>query len=130
MEEEEKLKVALSNAEDIRNGAKLFATISHELKTPLNVIQGFSQEILEYPKVPPEVKFFAEQISEASSHIINILSDLLEHFRLNLAEYWVIRRVPMDVRLFWSKTCRKVWNFKCKTTISSSTVELLLHFNE
>ncbi len=66
-------------------------------------------EIMNYDNVPADAQFLARQISEASTHILTILSDLLDHFRLKLSEYWIIRSVPMDVRLFWFKTCSKVW---------------------
>ncbi len=116
MREDEKLYVALRNAEDIKKEAKLFASISHELKTPLNVIQGFSTEITEYEGVPPEAHFYAKQISEASAHILTILSDLLENFRLHMTSFWIVRNVPVDLHLFWSKTCHKVW-LKCMYTL-------------
>ncbi len=127
MAEDEKLHIALRNAEEIRNDTQFFASISHELKTPLNVIQGFSMEIMKYDGVPLDVQFFAKQISEASTHILTIVSDLLEHFRLKLSEYWIIRSVPMDVHLFWSKTCHKVWIWiKCMHTIINNSI--LHHF--
>ncbi len=107
--EHDKHCAVLSDAQKMRNEAKLVALISHEIKTPLNVIQGFSKEIEEYhPVVPSEAKFFAKQISEASSHILDILSELLELFRLNSGQYWVIRHSPMDLHAFWGTTCQKV----------------------
>ncbi len=108
--EHDKLCRALEDEEEIRNEAKLFALISHEIKTPLNVVLGFSKEIEEYhPAVPSEAKYFATHISEAASYILDILSDLLEHFRLKSGEYWTIRTSPMDLHKFWALTCQKVW---------------------
>ncbi len=119
--ENEKLYVALTNVEDIKNEAQLFASISHELTTPLNVIQGFSTEITEHGGVPTEVLFYAKQISEASEHILSTISNLLEHFHQYMLSFWTIRNCPVDLHIFWAKTCSKVW-FKCMYTLIKNRV--------
>ncbi len=110
--EHRKLCRAVKDAEKIQNEAELFAVISHEIKTPLNVIQGFSKEIEEYrPAVPSEANSFAKHISEASSHILDIISELLLLFQLKKSrgEFWSIRHRPIDLHAFWRTTCEKVW---------------------
>ncbi len=112
--EHDKLCASLTDAKKMQDRNKLFAVISHEIKIPLNLIQGFSKEIEDYkPDVPSEAKAIAKHISEASSHILDILSELLELFRLKSNNYWTIRCSPMDLHAFWATTCEKVNASEC-----------------
>ncbi len=76
---------------DIANRAKseFLANMSHELRTPLNSILGFS-EILESesfgPHQNPKYKDYAASIHQAGSHLLNILSDILDISKIEAGE--------------------------------------------
>ncbi|MBQ4874839.1 MAG: sensor histidine kinase [Rickettsiaceae bacterium H1] len=75
-----KLKIAKENAEENNVKKSIFlANISHELKTPLNSIIGFSQLIKENPKA--NVSNYLEYINEIHNsgvHLLSLINDILD----------------------------------------------------
>lgn len=62
------------------------ANASHELKTPLTAIVGFSETIKEENLSAEELKFFANIIHKNSTHMEHILTDLLLLTNLDRSE--------------------------------------------
>ncbi len=62
------------------------ANVSHELKTPLTAIVGFSETIKDETLSPEELKFFANIIHKNSTHMEHILTDLLLLTNLDRSE--------------------------------------------
>ena len=62
------------------------ANASHELKTPLTAIVGFSETIKDEKLSPEELKFFANIIHKNSTHMEHILTDLLLLTNLDRSE--------------------------------------------
>ena len=75
-----KLKIAKENAEEKNVKKSIFlANISHELKTPLNSVIGFSQLILENPEA--NISNYIEYIDEihnAGVHLLSLINDILD----------------------------------------------------
>jgi len=65
-EESDRLKTAFLN------------NISHEVRTPLNAIAGFSQLITEPDQPPEKLKAFSQMISTSSDKLIEIITDIIE----------------------------------------------------
>lgn len=83
----EKLAVDLRESRDAAvagNMAKsrFLGTMSHELKTPMNAILGYSK-LLVNEGLPPDQKIIARKIVTASDHLLEIINDLIEYSRLD-----------------------------------------------
>lgn len=82
------------------NAAKdeLLANASHDLRTPLNVILGYADLILEgaYGELPPAVRQVVERIVIRGQEQLHLVEDLLTVSRLTLGQLSVqIARVPL-----------------------------------
>ena len=81
-----KIRAALAEAEEASRAKSAFlAGMSHELKTPLNAVLGFS-EIIKHellgPISPPRYKSYAEDIHGAGARLLSIIDDILDVARL------------------------------------------------
>src|SRR6185503_14047030 len=73
------------------------ANVSHELKTPLTSIQGFSQAILDGAASDPEsVRHAAGVIHAEAERMGRLAADLLELARLDAGQV-TLRREPVDL---------------------------------
>ena len=73
------------------------ANVSHELKTPLTSIQGFSQAILDGTANTPEtLKQAAQVIYDEAGHMHHLVLELLDLARLD-AGTLELRRAPVDL---------------------------------
>ena len=60
-----------------------FANVSHELKTPVTVIRGMVETLLDDPDAPPEIyERFLTKVRDQSDRLANLVSDLLSLSRL------------------------------------------------
>lgn len=79
---ESALKEARDAAEEASKAKSLFlSSVSHELKTPLHAISGFSQ-VLQCQVTDPAALRSVNQIVAASQHLNQLIEDLLLHVRL------------------------------------------------
>ncbi len=105
-----KQKEVLKTLTDVQNlltETQAFQRMRHEIKTPLHVVQGFSKELEAYPGLQNEPRTFAHHISESSSHILAVLSDLSDFFEVNSAKECEPELV-IDLHHLWCTTCEKV----------------------
>jgi len=80
-----------------RTQRDFIANVSHDLKTPLTSIQGFSQAILEGAITTPEgYRRAAEIISQESERMGQLVNDLLELARLEAGQA-DMARAPVDL---------------------------------
>lgn len=96
--EHEKL---LSNAKDVSDSKNRFiASMSHELRTPLNAISGYAQLLkLDTNPEPAKVDRAMDSVLEASSHLVELIDDVLDISKLESdeIEYDLVRLTPGDV---------------------------------
>src|SRR5690606_19044177 len=59
----------------LANREQLISTVSHDLKTPVSTINGYS-EILSRSGLNPQHLFYVENIRKSSEYIQNLASDL------------------------------------------------------
>ncbi len=72
------------------------ANVSHELKTPLTVVSGFADTLLD-PELPPEVRRqFAETIRAHAQRMQRIVDDLLDLSRIESGG-WIPNPVDLDL---------------------------------
>jgi PAS domain S-box-containing protein len=82
--------------------SQMLAVISHELRTPMNIILGFSQLLLRryYHLLPPEIREMVEKIVQSGKHLLTLIEDILDFCKLetnkielNLQEFNVVELV-------------------------------------
>jgi signal transduction histidine kinase/FixJ family two-component response regulator len=60
---------------------QLIATVSHDLKTPLNTIQGFS-ELIGNAQISEKQKYYLDNIKSSSVYINQLVNDLLDFSKI------------------------------------------------
>ncbi|AHX10985.1 his Kinase A domain protein [Neorickettsia helminthoeca str. Oregon] len=80
-----KLKKAKENIEEISlQKSQFLANVSHELKTPLNAIIGFSDLIRTADTASKEHKDYANDIYYSGNHLLNLINDILDFSKSEL----------------------------------------------
>ncbi|WP_203294722.1 ATP-binding response regulator [Luteirhabdus pelagi] len=72
----------------LKSREQLMATVSHDLKTPLNTIVGYS-ELLEQGNLDKRNKHYVGQISDSSHYITKLVNDLLDFSKLEAGKLTV-----------------------------------------
>jgi PAS domain S-box-containing protein len=73
------LSVATRQAETANQAKSIFlANMSHEIRTPMNAILGFSQLLLQNPRLSSEQRHQLETINRSGEHLLDIINDILE----------------------------------------------------
>lgn len=96
---ERQMNQTLRNALDIAKSANqaksnFLANMSHDIRTPMNAIMGFSTLLQKYPDNPDKVRDYARKIISSGEHLLNLINDVLDMSKiesgktsLNLAEF-------------------------------------------
>ncbi len=93
-EELELIKAKEKAEESDRLKTAFLQNMSHEVRTPLNTIVGFSQLLVESSE-DPRHKFYAEMITAGSDRLIRIVSDVIEISQLRTSR----------IKLNYTQTC-------------------------
>jgi len=109
--------------ESNRLKSSFLQNMSHEVRTPLNAIQGFSQLIAKLNQSPEKLKKFAEIITESSEKLIGIVTDVIEISQIHTNQ--------ANVKLS-TNNCKLFINEKIKAHFSIKAKEknILLEFAE
>lgn len=96
------LVLAKTEADEAKNARNRFAlAISHELRSPLNFIIGFSEIMVNKPETyapihqwPPGLYEDVQEIYRSSQHLIRLVNDVLDlgqidHLQMNLIKEWI-----------------------------------------
>lgn len=77
------LRKAKREAEALANAKEQFvATVSHEIRTPVNIIAGFAEQ-LEDSDLNKTQREHLSAISSASSHLLQLINDVLDFTRIH-----------------------------------------------
>ena len=96
--------------------------ISHEVRTPLNGILGFSEFVLQ-PYLPPEEKeSYLEILNESSERLVNTITNYMD-ISLIVSGNMLLKLKPVDLPLVLDKVYQKFLP-KCKT----KNLELIKQF--
>lgn len=85
--------------------AEFIAAVSHELKTPLASILGFSELLLNDKYTPSELKGFLENIQHSSLRLKDMVNNLLDTSRLEAGRF-SINKQPIDLQATLAQTAR------------------------
>lgn len=92
---ERKLRRAKERAEDAaRLKSAMLANMSHEVRTPLTAIIGFSEILC--TELDADAARFAENIRQSSHRLMNTLDSVLELSKLDAGAY-LLRRTDVDI---------------------------------
>ena len=77
--EGERMEAALAaKEENSRTKTRFLATMSHEMKTPMNVILGLDAVALKNPDLAPETREQLEKIDLSARHMLGLIQNVLE----------------------------------------------------
>lgn len=89
--------------------SEFISTISHELKTPLNAIIGFTG-LLEYDdQLSSESKDSVDEIKSASAHLSSMVDGIIEYINLDAAESRISLH-EVDISSLVEQACNKFQN--------------------
>lgn len=73
------IEEALHTAEAANSAKSRFlSNMSHDIRTPMNAIVGFSQLLLRHDSQPEKVRKYAEKIVVSSQHLLGLINDVLD----------------------------------------------------
>ncbi|MCD6289296.1 MAG: response regulator [Anaerolineae bacterium] len=105
------LITARKQAEEARRMKEQFAAnISHELRTPLSLILGFSEimylssEVYGDMEWPPTLRQDVYQIYRSSRHLLEMIDDVLDLSRFEIAEFTLDKEPTPLSQLLWEVT--------------------------
>jgi len=85
--------------------SEFIAAVSHELKTPLAAILGFSELLLDGNYAPAELGEFLENIQYSSLRLKDMVNNLLDTSRLEAGRFAVCKQ-PVDLQATLAQTVR------------------------
>eukprot|EP00624_Nannochloropsis_granulata_P000876 evm.model.NODE_13784_length_9934_cov_18.166700.1 len=125
--QEKELREAKLAAEDaLSSKTEFFARVSHEFRTPLNVVLGFSEELIKPPSpgggggergqgavttITPETADRVQYILAAGESLLRVVDDILELFRLSSThsqtgtQLLQINLTAVDIPSFFGTVC-------------------------
>ncbi|MFA6920981.1 MAG: ATP-binding protein [Gallionella sp.] len=90
--------VLARNAADAANQAKsvFLSSMSHEFRTPLNAILGFSSMVRNDPLLPHELRDKLDIINRSGEHLLTLINDVLEMSKIEAGRL-VLESTPLDL---------------------------------
>lgn len=107
------LELAWKAADDAERAKAEFVTnISHELRTPINLIIGFSELILNSPEsygahLPAAFRGDLNAVYRSAQHILTLTNDVIDLARVGIGRL-VLAREPVDLALVIGDACAMV----------------------
>lgn len=91
------LRAAKANAEKSNHMKSVFLSqMSHDLRTPLNTIQGFTQIMLSSTDRDVKDQYKLQKIQKASEHLLELIEELLD---FSAIEAGIIKLFPVEIHL-------------------------------
>jgi signal transduction histidine kinase/ActR/RegA family two-component response regulator len=92
-----KLEAAVNDAQTANKAKSHFVTnMSHEMRTPMNVIVGLTELMLEDDDIPPVAKESLEKINIAGKTLMGIINDILDISKIEAGKF-ALRSARYDV---------------------------------
>jgi PAS domain S-box-containing protein len=84
---------------------EFLATMSHELRNPVSVIQGYADLVVEDPSLPESVRSMMEVVRRRTTQLHDLVEELFAHARLE-AGLVELQRTPVDLDVLVQELCR------------------------
>jgi signal transduction histidine kinase len=84
---------------------EFLATMSHELRNPVSVIQGYADLVVEDPSLPESVRSMMEVVRRRTTQLHDLVEELFAHARLE-AGLVELQRTPVDLDALVHELCR------------------------
>lgn len=98
--ESERLEAELMAAEQSnRAKTKFLATVSHEMRTPMNVILGLTRIVLLEPELSDVIRDHLEKIDLSARHLLGLINNILELNRIEDGDMSVFKE-PFSLRAY------------------------------
>jgi len=113
-EKQHQLEDALNLAEKANNAKSEFlATISHEIRTPINVIMGMTQLAKEEEDNHEAVMGYIEEIRLSSRHLLNLVNNVLDMSKIESGEFslhpqrYTFEELLKNVKTMFKQLCKQ-----------------------
>lgn len=106
--------------ESDRLKTSFLANLSHEVRTPMNAILGFSELLSEIKTINEEERFYIETIQNNSSKLLNIITDIIEMSKIET------EKIILNKGNFELTALKTVVNELYHTTAISKGINLIL----
>lgn len=86
--------------------SRFLSTMSHELRSPLNIILGFSRLMASDSRVElsrADVAEYSDSIKQSSAHLLNLIDDIIDYSKLGLDKF-LLDPAPVDVHELLDRT--------------------------
>ena len=121
----EQLNFAKSQADRANNAKTEFlSSMSHEIRTPLNAIVGFSNTLLENPKLPEELKDEVKDILTASDNLLEIVNGVLDISKIEANKIEIVKK-EYDTKKMFEELSKLT-----KSRIGSKPIEFVSKIDE
>jgi signal transduction histidine kinase/CheY-like chemotaxis protein len=118
------LEVANTKTQSLlKNREQLIATVSHDLKTPLSTILGYT-ELLGQSELNKKQSYFAENIKLSSTYISKLVQDLLDLTQIEAGKL-SIENIPFSVNRITDEVAKSV-----QSVYQQKPIDLILEMDE
>ncbi len=116
-EEEKLLAEKRSNAKSV-----FLSNMSHDIRTPMNAITGYSDLALKEPDLPPKARKYVEKIDYSSKYLLSLINDILDMSRIESGKMELIT-APCDITVTMDKV-REIFSEQMEQKNIAYTVEI------
>ncbi len=109
-----------------KSKTRFLSTMSHELRSPLNAILGFSRLMASDSKVllsKPEVGELADSIQDSGTHLLSIVDDIIDYTQMGLNKM-ILHSDICDARSLIGKSIKMAVTFGGQFNVSNMSVEV------
>ena len=118
------LRAVMVRAEESSKAKSQFLfNMSHDIRTPLNAIIGYTHLATQEPDVPPKIREYVGKIDTASTQLLSLINDILEMSRiesgkmeLELSRVDLLELLEGARELFASQMAEKGIDFRVNAT--------------
>lgn len=107
----------------LKNREQLISTVSHDLKTPLNTVSGYSQLFRNTPLTKKQ-EYYLSQIDSSSNFISHLVNDLLDFSKLEIGKV-TLESIPFSLENIIRES-----GINIKQVHRDSNVELIIEITE
>lgn len=107
----------------LKSREQLISTVSHDLKTPLSTIVGYS-ELLGNSEINTKQSYFVKNIKNSSEYISQLVQDLLDFSRIEAGKI-TVEKVPFFLPEIIEDTARNI-----QTVYKQKNIDLIINVDD